>query len=261
MSIVSSREAVAEPLVALTFDDGPWPQTPDILDLLRGITATAPSSCWASRSRGARRSSPARWRRATRSATTRSATRTRMRCTDDELAHDIARCQRLLGHAPELFRPPYGEEPLRCARIAEARMLPTTVLWSIDPSRLARARPVRDRRDHPRRAGAGRDRRPARRLAARHVHPGRPHADGRGAADRAARDRPRSATAASPSASFCRPDRGRGGAILLHTGRCGVRPTEGGEYLPRGRSPPPKSTTCCGLGQETTPRSRNEHVT
>ena len=57
-----------------------------------------------------------------------------MRCTDDELAHDIARCQRLLGHTPELFRPPYGEDALRCARIAEARMLPTTVLWSIDPS-------------------------------------------------------------------------------------------------------------------------------
>jgi peptidoglycan/xylan/chitin deacetylase (PgdA/CDA1 family) len=57
-----------------------------------------------------------------------------MDATDDELAHDIARCQRLLGHAPVLFRPPYGEDALRCSRIAEARMLPTTVLWSVDPS-------------------------------------------------------------------------------------------------------------------------------
>ncbi|MDX6550434.1 MAG: peptidoglycan-N-acetylglucosamine deacetylase, partial [Gaiellales bacterium] len=54
--------------------------------------------------------------------------------TDDELAHDIARCQRLLGHMPQLFRPPYGEDPLRSARIAEGRMLATTVLWSVDPS-------------------------------------------------------------------------------------------------------------------------------
>jgi len=35
MSIVRSRDGLHEPLVALTFDDGPSPQTPDILDLLR----------------------------------------------------------------------------------------------------------------------------------------------------------------------------------------------------------------------------------
>jgi peptidoglycan/xylan/chitin deacetylase (PgdA/CDA1 family) len=106
MSVVSQGPA-AEGLVALTFDDGPGPQTPDILDLFRqhgghgNHTFSHPHA---------------------------------MDATDDELAHDIARCQRLLGHAPVLFRPPYGEDALRCSRIAEARMLPTTVLWSVDPS-------------------------------------------------------------------------------------------------------------------------------
>ena len=33
MRLVSHRHDLAEPLVALTFDDGPGPQTPAILDL------------------------------------------------------------------------------------------------------------------------------------------------------------------------------------------------------------------------------------
>jgi peptidoglycan/xylan/chitin deacetylase (PgdA/CDA1 family) len=52
---------------------------------------------------------------------------------DAELGHDIVRCQRLLGEAPTLFRPPYGEDALRASRIALERGIPTTVLWSIDP--------------------------------------------------------------------------------------------------------------------------------
>jgi len=33
VSLISHRHDLAEPLVALTFDDGPGPQTPAILDL------------------------------------------------------------------------------------------------------------------------------------------------------------------------------------------------------------------------------------
>ena len=35
---------------------------------------------------------------------------------------------------PAVFRPPHGEDPVRCARIAAERGIPTTALWSVDPS-------------------------------------------------------------------------------------------------------------------------------
>jgi peptidoglycan/xylan/chitin deacetylase (PgdA/CDA1 family) len=134
MSIVSSREGVTEPLVALTFDDGPSPQTPDILDLFREHHGHGTFFVLGESVEG-REEILARTLAEGHEIGNHTFSHPHaMRCTDDELAHDIARCQRLLGHAPELFRPPYGEDPLRCARIAEARMLPTTVLWSIDPS-------------------------------------------------------------------------------------------------------------------------------
>ena len=53
---------------------------------------------------------------------------------DGELAHEIVRCQRTLGDRPAVFRPPHGEDPTRCARIAAERGIPTTALWSVDPS-------------------------------------------------------------------------------------------------------------------------------
>ncbi len=87
-----------------------------------------------------------------------------------------------------LFRPPYGEDALRCSRIAEARMLPTTVLWSVDPSDWlerdtgAIAAVILDGLA----PGAIIDLHDC--WPRRHVDRGRPHADGGGAAHRAARD-------------------------------------------------------------------------
>ncbi|MDX6552934.1 MAG: peptidoglycan-N-acetylglucosamine deacetylase, partial [Gaiellales bacterium] len=133
MSIVHHREGLDQPLVALTFDDGPSPQTPPILDLLaehggRGTFFVLGESV------EGREEILARTIAEGHEVGNHTFSHPHaMQRTDDELAHDIARCQRLLGHAPVLFRPPYGEDALRCSRIAEARMLPTTVLWSIDP--------------------------------------------------------------------------------------------------------------------------------
>ena len=120
--------------IALTFDDGPSESTPEILEILdrhkvpatffqcgmnvERLPGVACSVAQAGHEIGNHTYSHPH----------------AMQCTDDELAHDIVRCQRTLGHAPTLFRPPYGEDALRCARIAAARMLPTTVLWSVDPS-------------------------------------------------------------------------------------------------------------------------------
>ena len=133
MSIVRSVP-VAEPLVALTFDDGPGPQTPAILDLFAAHGCHGTFFVLGESVEG-REQILARTQAEGHEIGNHTYSHPHaMQCTDDELAHDIVRCQRTLGHVPTLFRPPYGEDALRCARIAAARMLPTTVLWSVDPS-------------------------------------------------------------------------------------------------------------------------------
>ena len=133
MSVVSHGPAAAG-LVALTFDDGPGPQTPDILDLFR-VHGGHGTFFVLGESVEGREEILARTIAEGHEIGNHTFSHAHaMDATDDELAHDIARCQRLLGHTPVLFRPPYGEDALRCSRIAEARMLPTTVLWSVDPS-------------------------------------------------------------------------------------------------------------------------------
>jgi peptidoglycan-N-acetylglucosamine deacetylase len=134
MSIVRSRDDLAEPLIALTFDDGPSPQTPDVLDLLRDHRGRGTFFVLGESVEGREEILARTLAEGHEIGNHTFSHQPAMRCTDDELAHDIARCQRLLGHAPQLFRPPYGEDPLRSARIAEGRRLATTVLWSVDPS-------------------------------------------------------------------------------------------------------------------------------
>jgi peptidoglycan-N-acetylglucosamine deacetylase len=133
MSIVS-HVATTEPLVALTFDDGPGPQTPAILDLFREHGGHGTFFVLGESVEGREQILARTIAEGHEIGNHTHSHPHAMDCTDDELAHDIARCQRLLGHAPVLFRPPYGEDALRCSRIAEARMLSTTVLWSVDPS-------------------------------------------------------------------------------------------------------------------------------
>jgi peptidoglycan-N-acetylglucosamine deacetylase len=131
---VVSRAGTAEPLVALSFDDGPGPQTPAILELLehhgfRGTFFVLGESV------EGREDILARTIAGGHEIGNHTHSHPHaLQCTDDELAHDIARCQRILDGAPVLFRPPYGEDPLRASRIAAERGLPTTVLWSVDPS-------------------------------------------------------------------------------------------------------------------------------
>ncbi|MDX6593872.1 MAG: peptidoglycan-N-acetylglucosamine deacetylase [Gaiellales bacterium] len=134
MSIIHKREGLDQPLVSFTFDDGPSPQTPLILDLLREHGGRATFFVLGESVDG-REEILARTIAEGHEIGNHTFSHPHaMQRTDDELAHDIARCQRMLSHQPTLFRPPYGEEPIRMARIAEARRLPTTVLWSIDPS-------------------------------------------------------------------------------------------------------------------------------
>jgi peptidoglycan-N-acetylglucosamine deacetylase len=133
MSLLSARSGLGERLLCLSFDDGPGPQTPLILDLLaehgaRGTFFVLGQSV-EEREEVLARTIGDGHEIGNHTYSHPHA----MDLEDAELGHDIARCQRVLGERPALFRPPYGEDPRRCARIAAERGIPTTVLWSVDP--------------------------------------------------------------------------------------------------------------------------------
>jgi peptidoglycan/xylan/chitin deacetylase (PgdA/CDA1 family) len=134
MSLVRRREGLSEPLLALTFDDGPSPQTPTVLDLLAEHGAKGTFFVLGESIEG-REEILARTASEGHEVGNHTFSHPHAMDLDDaELAHDIARCQRLLSHLrPRIFRPPYGEDPLRCSRIAEERGIPVTALWSVDP--------------------------------------------------------------------------------------------------------------------------------
>jgi peptidoglycan/xylan/chitin deacetylase (PgdA/CDA1 family) len=134
VTLVRRRDRLTEPLIALTFDDGPSPQTPAILDLFAAHGARGTFFVLGESVEG-REEILARTAAEGHQIGNHTYSHPHALDLDDaELAHDIARCQRLLGHlAPQVFRPPYGEDPLRCSRVAEERGIPTTVLWTIDP--------------------------------------------------------------------------------------------------------------------------------
>jgi peptidoglycan/xylan/chitin deacetylase (PgdA/CDA1 family) len=134
MSLIRCRDDLDEPLLALTFDDGPSPQTPAILDVLAEHDAKGTFFVLGESIEG-REDILARTAGEGHEVGNHTFSHPHAMDVDDaELAHDIARCQRLLSPLqPRAFRPPYGEDALRCSRIAEERGIPTTALWSIDP--------------------------------------------------------------------------------------------------------------------------------
>jgi peptidoglycan/xylan/chitin deacetylase (PgdA/CDA1 family) len=131
---VVSRVETAQRLIALSFDDGPGPQTPEIVELLEAHGCRGTFFVLGESVEG-REDILARTIAGGHEIGNHTHSHPHaLQCTDDELAHDIARCQRVLNGTPVLFRPPYGEDPLRASRIAGERGLPTTALWSVDPS-------------------------------------------------------------------------------------------------------------------------------
>ncbi len=170
MSLVSDRSDVGERLLCLSFDDGPGPQTPLILDVLAEHGARG-TFFVLGQSVEEREDVLARTIGEGHEIGNHTYSHPHAMDLDDaELGHDIVRCQRVLGARPALFRPPYGEDPKRCARIAAERGIPTTVLWSVDPQDFVERDPAAIARVIANDAVAGRDRRPARLLAAGNVH-------------------------------------------------------------------------------------------
>ena len=133
MTTLSSRPEAPGRLLCLTFDDGPSRSTPGVLDALRAHDARGTFFVLGESIEG-REEVLARTLSEGHEVGNHTFSHPHaMELDDAELAHDIARCQRLLGGSPTLFRPPYGEDALRCSRVAAERGIPTTVLWSVDP--------------------------------------------------------------------------------------------------------------------------------
>jgi peptidoglycan-N-acetylglucosamine deacetylase len=130
---VRNRPQAPGKLVCLTFDDGPSESTPAVLEALREHAARATFFVLGESIEG-REQVLARTLSDGHEVGNHTYSHPHAMDLDDaELGHDIARCQRLLGGAPTLFRPPYGEDALRASRVAGERGIATTVLWSVDP--------------------------------------------------------------------------------------------------------------------------------
>jgi peptidoglycan/xylan/chitin deacetylase (PgdA/CDA1 family) len=137
VSVVSSVDVGTRKLTALTFDDGPSPNTERILDLLgpRGARATF-FVCGHSISDHAE----TLLRTVRKGHEVGNHTWSHRRpddLSDDDLQREIAatsdEIERVAGVRPVLMRPPYGRDAERVARIAAPLGLAPTVLWTVDP--------------------------------------------------------------------------------------------------------------------------------
>jgi peptidoglycan/xylan/chitin deacetylase (PgdA/CDA1 family) len=129
--IVRSRN-LAEPLIALTFDDGPSEWTEPILDLLADHDAYATFFVVGSAVEG-REATLERARSDGHEVGSHTFSHPHPAELDnDELREEIRRGAEAAGGA-KLVRPPYGEDAERFDRLAQELGLGPTVLWSVDP--------------------------------------------------------------------------------------------------------------------------------
>jgi peptidoglycan/xylan/chitin deacetylase (PgdA/CDA1 family) len=131
--IVRSRAGLAEPLLALTFDDGPSEWTEPILDLFARHRARATFFVVGSAVPG-REATLERARSEGHELGSHTFSHLHpLALSDDELRQEIGRGAEALGQDVRLVRPPYGEDPERFDRLAAELGLGPTVLWSVDP--------------------------------------------------------------------------------------------------------------------------------
>jgi peptidoglycan/xylan/chitin deacetylase (PgdA/CDA1 family) len=131
--IVRERTGLAEPLIALSFDDGPSEWTEPILDLFArhgghatffvvgSAVAGRETTLARARTDGHELGSHTFWHPHA------------LALADAVLREEIRRGAAALHPDEKLVRPPYGEEPERFDRLAQELGLGPTVLWSIDP--------------------------------------------------------------------------------------------------------------------------------
>jgi peptidoglycan-N-acetylglucosamine deacetylase len=133
--LVCRRDDLREPLLALTFDDGPSPATAPILDTLalHGGRATFFVNGWAVERL------PDVLRRAVSEGHeignhTYDHIDVQSEQADDAVREQLARTTALVeevaGTRPRLVRPPYGKDACRTARLAAEQGLSPCILWS-----------------------------------------------------------------------------------------------------------------------------------
>ena len=166
--------------IALSFDDGPSPFTPQVLDVLRHYRAHATffvlGENLTDRSRVLGRMlvsgneiANGTWTGAHASTIGANALESELRRTDAEIESAVP-------FRPCLTRPPYRENVTRLATLAGGLNL-TTALWSVDPRDFTLRSPASDREARAVAGAARLDRDPPRRRRQR------PLGDGAGAAD------------------------------------------------------------------------------
>ena len=132
-----SRGGAKRKEIALTFDDGPGPTTPALLDYLvaNGVPATffLVGKAIGERPELVRRESDAGFTLAAHTERHARLTSKAVARQEQEIMASADRITRFTGHAVRLFRPPYGSFDANTLEVLRAsRML--MVLWSIDPN-------------------------------------------------------------------------------------------------------------------------------
>jgi peptidoglycan/xylan/chitin deacetylase (PgdA/CDA1 family) len=131
------RCEVEEPLLALTFDDGPHPEhTPVLLDLLRerNIRATffVLGQRVASKPGIVRRMAAEGHEVASHSWSHPQFTRLKMEAVESQLSRTHDMITKACGVAPKLYRPPYGSISLNQQRIVQQVFGYPAILWDVD---------------------------------------------------------------------------------------------------------------------------------
>jgi peptidoglycan-N-acetylglucosamine deacetylase len=131
--IVRRRAGLVEPLLALTFDDGPSEWTGPILELLAAHGARATFFVVGSAVAG-REATLQRVRAEGHELGSHTFSHLHPSALDDaQLREEIRRGAGAAGPEARLVRPPYGEDAERFDRLAAEVGLGPTVLWSVDP--------------------------------------------------------------------------------------------------------------------------------
>jgi peptidoglycan/xylan/chitin deacetylase (PgdA/CDA1 family) len=135
--IVWSRPHVGEPLVALTFDDGPSEWTDPLLDLLDQHAALATffvlGVSIAGRERTLRRIEAAGHELGNHTQSHLDLAEVADEVLTEEIRAGARAIAAVVGHEPRLVRPPYGAAPRRVARLAGRLSFGPVVMWSVDP--------------------------------------------------------------------------------------------------------------------------------
>ncbi len=123
-------------VVALTFDDGPYPLTPEFVQMLRANRAVATFFMIGEQVTARYRATLEAELRAGDALGDHTWSHPDLRLSGDvrsQLASTLQRIRGLSGYAPCVFRPPYGDYDASVLQSARSLGL-ATILWDVDPS-------------------------------------------------------------------------------------------------------------------------------